>query len=200
MLLKKIRNFFLTGILVLLPLIGSLYILWYVFVLIDSWTRPLVEFIIGKDLPGVGIILDILLIFVTGILATNIIGKKIIQLGELILLRIPLLRNIYFSIKQILEGVFTHKKSNLKKPILFEYPRTGLYQIGFITKETTARFNKLAGRKMYNIFLPTTPNPTSGMFIMVPQEDAIILDISVEDALKLVVSGGIIVPGSKKKN
>ncbi|MFW6390015.1 MAG: DUF502 domain-containing protein, partial [Halanaerobiales bacterium] len=124
----------------------------------------------------------------------NIIGKKIISFGENILLKIPFFNNIYISIKKVLNAIFSRHHNSFKKPILFEYPRKGLYQIGFLTKEASPYFDSITGEKLYNIFLPTTPNPTSGMFIMVPQEEAVILDLSVEEALKLIISGGILNP------
>lgn len=191
---KKIRNLFLTGILVILPLIGSLYIIYLLFSVIDSVTGPVIELIIGREIPGVGFILAFLAIIMVGLLATNIIGKKIIGYGENILLKIPLFRNIYVSIKRVLDALFTQNKNSFKTPVLFEYPRKGLYQIGFITKDSSPYFDSLVEQELYNVFLPTTPNPTSGMFIMVPKNDAVILDLSIEDALKLIISGGILEP------
>jgi uncharacterized membrane protein len=189
---KKIGNLFITGILILLPLVSSIYILWYLFYIIDSWTNPLIRLVLGREIPGVGLLFTLIIIFLLGLFATNIIGRSIIQFGENILLKIPLFRHIYISIKEVLEGLFTKKKGSFKKAVLFEYPRRGLYQIGFITRESAYYFNYVTGKKLYNIFLPTTPNPTSGMFLMIPEEDLIFLDVNVEDALKLIISGGII--------
>ncbi len=192
--LKKIRNLFFTGILVLLPLVVSIYILWYLFIIIDNWTSPVVELIFNRELPGLGIILTLLVVFLAGLFATNILGKKIIKFGESILLKIPLFRNIYISIKGVLEGMFHQQRKSFEKAILFEYPRKGLYQVGFITNDSSYYFNNLTGKILYNVFLPTTPNPTSGMLILVPKEDTYILDMSVEDAMKLIISGGILSP------
>lgn len=193
--LRKIRNLFITGLLVLLPLVLTAYLFWNLFLILDNWSRPMFKHWLGVDLPGIGFVFTLLLIFSTGIFATNIIGKKIIDIGEYLLLKIPLIRNIYLSIKQILDGVFARQNVSFKKAILFEYPRRGLYQIGFITKETSIHFENITGEKMYNVFLPTTPNPTSGMFIMVPVKEAYELeDITIEEALKLIISGGILSP------
>ncbi len=192
--LKKLRNIFITGILVLMPLTASIYIIWYLFVVVDNWASPIVEVIFSRDIPGVGIIITISIIFVAGVLATNIIGKKFIQFGESVLLKIPLFRNIYISIKGVLEGMFTTRAESFKKAVIFEYPRRGLYQIGFITREKSPYLNKITERKLFKVFVPTTPNPTSGMLIMVPEEDIDILDLSIEEALKLVISGGILSP------
>ncbi len=199
MFLKKLRNIFLTGILVILPLVASIYILWYLFVFIDNLVRPMVILLFKRDLPGAGIILTLLVIMITGVFATNVIGKKIITVAENLLLKIPLYRNIYISFKQFLEGLFHQNKDSFEQVIIFEYPRKGLYQMGFITKETSSFFNSLTGKELYNVFLPTTPNPTSGMFIMVPKEEAIIIDISIEEALKLIISAGILTPEKVKR-
>ncbi|MDI3547712.1 MAG: hypothetical protein PWR10_1364 [Halanaerobiales bacterium] len=193
---KKVRNLIFTGILVILPLVASIYIIYFLFSVIDRWTRPLIEILIGREVPGVGIIFTFLVILFVGLFATNIIGKRIIIFGENILLRIPLFRNIYISIKKVLEAIFTRNTSSFKKPVLFEYPRKGLYQVGFLTRDSSPYFDSITGRELYNVFLPTTPNPTSGMFILIPKEEAIILDLSIEDALKLIISGGILSPES----
>lgn len=192
--LRKIRNLFITGILVILPLVTSVYILWIMFKIIDNWTSPIVLLLFNHEIPGFGIILTVTIILGAGLFATNIIGRKIIKIGETLLIKIPLFNNIYVSIKRILEGFLSHQKETFKKPILFEYPRKDLYQIGFITKETGTYFDELTEEKLYNVFLPTTPNPTSGKFVMVPESEIIVLDLSVEEALKLVISGGILTP------
>ena len=192
--LKKIRNIFITGIVVILPLAGSVYVLYFVFNIIDNVTEPLIELLFGRELPGVGTIITFLTILLIGFLATNIFGRKIISFTEKILLKIPLFNSIYISIKQVLDAIFSQRHTSFKKPVLFEYPRKGLYQIGFLTKDSSPYFDSITGKKLYNIFLPTTPNPTSGMFIMVPVDEAILLDLSIEDSLKLIISGGIINP------
>ncbi|MFW6308553.1 MAG: DUF502 domain-containing protein [bacterium] len=192
--LRKIRNLFLAGLLVLLPLVLSVTVFWYLFINIDRLTRPLVTFVFGGEIRGIGFVLTILFIFAAGIFATNFIGRKIINFGESILVKIPLFNNIYMAIKQILEGLFTHHKTNFKKAILFEYPRRGVYQIGFITRESSPILNEEIDQAMYNVFVPTAPNPTSGMFVMVPKKEVIILDIPIEEALKMVISGGLLSP------
>ncbi|QTL97973.1 DUF502 domain-containing protein [Iocasia frigidifontis] len=191
---KKIRNLFLTGMVVVLPLVVSSYIIYFLFSIIDTGTEPLIELIFGRDIPGVGIIFTFIIILLIGIIATNVIGKRIIQFGEKMLLKIPFFRNIYISIKKVMDAIFTRQHSSFKKPVLFEYPRKGLYQIGFLTKESSPYFDSITGEELYNVFLPTTPNPTSGMFVMVPKKDAIILELSIEEALKLIISGGILDP------
>ncbi len=195
--LRKIRNVFITGIVVILPLAGSLYIIYFIFSLINQGTEPLIEMALGRKIPGVGIVFSFIVIFLIGLFATNIIGKRIILFGEKILLKIPLFNSIYTSIKNVLDAIFTQKHSSFKKPVLLEYPREGIYSIGFLTKDSSPYFDAITGKELYNIFLPTTPNPTSGMFIMVPKEEAVILDLTIEEALKLIISGGILNPSAK---
>ncbi len=195
--LRKIRNLFITGLLVLLPLVMTVYLIWYLFIFLDNLSSPIFTYLLGRDIPGIGVMFAIGVIFIVGLLTTNILGKKIIDLGEYILLKIPLFRNIYLSIKRILDGIFTTNNASFKKAVMFEYPRKGIYQIGFLTKESSNLFEKITGEKMYNVFLPTTPNPTSGMFIMVPIKEVYELNISVEEALKLIISGGILSPAEK---
>ncbi|MFW5972127.1 MAG: DUF502 domain-containing protein [Bacillota bacterium] len=192
--LKKIRNLFITGIVVILPLAGSLYILYFVYNIIDKLTGPVIKLLFGREIPGVGFVFSLLLIVLIGLLATNLLGKRIISFGEIILLKIPLFNSIYISLKQIMDAFFTQRHTSFKQAVLFEYPRKGLYQIGFLTKDSSPYFDFITGKKLYNIFLPTTPNPTSGMFIMVPVDEAVLLDLSIEETLKLIISGGIINP------
>ncbi len=191
---KRIRNIFFTGILVLLPLIGSIYVIWVLLNIMDKVTGPMVETFFGRDLPGIGTIFTFVIIFLVGLFATNLIGRRIIHFGEKILMKIPFFRSIYISLKKVLEAMFSQHHDSFKKPVLFEYPRKDLYQIGFLTRKTSTYFDVVTGHELYNIFLPTTPNPTSGMFVLVPKEDTIILDISIEEALKLIISGGILSP------
>ncbi len=198
--LRRIRNVFITGIVVILPLAGSLYIIYFIFNLINQVTEPWIEMLLGRKIAGVGVILSFLLVFLVGLFATNIIGKRIILYGEKVLLKIPLFNSIYTSIKNVLDALFTQKYSSFKKPVLFEYPRKGIYSIGFLTKESSPYFDDITGKELYNIFLPTTPNPTSGMFIMVAKEEAVILDLTIEEALKLIISGGILNPTVKSKD
>lgn len=191
---KRLRNLFIAGIIVLLPLVATVYIIYFLFNFIERWTGPLIETVIGRQIPGIGIIFTFIVIFLAGLFATNIIGRKIIEFGETILLKIPLFRNIYGSIKKVMEALFTKNKNSFKQPVLFEYPRKGLYQIGFLTNDSSPYFDQKTGRELYNIFLPTTPNPTSGMFIMAPRDDVILLNLSIEEALKVIISGGILNP------
>jgi len=144
--------------------------------------------------PGLGLILVVILVFAVGLLTRNFVGRKIVRLGENIVDRIPLVRVIYAGVKQLLETIFLQKTEAFKKVALVEYPRRGAYVIGFITGESKGEVQNKTDKNMINIFIPTTPNPTSGFYILIPEDELILLNMSVEDAFKLIISGGIVSP------
>jgi uncharacterized membrane protein len=196
--LKKFRAFlkayFITGILVLLPLALTF---WILKALLQSMERligdPLQQYL-HIYIPGIGIILLICLILLVGIFARNFIGKKLGQLGEKILSKIPLVRNIYSSIKQLIYTIFAQGKSNFRGVVLVEYPRRGAYSIGFITGETRGEVQQITNGTMVNVFIPTTPNPTSGFFILFPETEIKLLHMTVEEGLKMIISAGMVTP------
>jgi len=148
--------------------------------------------------PGLGFILVVILVFVVGLLTRNLVGRKIVQFGENIVDRIPLVRVLYAGVKQLLEPLFLQKTNAFKRVALIEYPRRGAYVIGFITGESKGELQNKTSKNMLNVFVPTTPNPTSGFYILIPEDEVILLNMSVEDAFKLIISGGIVSPPEKK--
>ncbi len=198
---SKIRKTFFAGILVLAPITLSIYILYFLFNFLDSILNETVtNFIIkrfGEEsiitaIPGLGIIFLIALIFITGAIARNYFGRKIIALGDYIVTHIPLLNRIYIAIKEISEAVFSEKRELFKKAVLIEYPRQGCYSIAFFTQDTKGKIQENISEDVVSVIIPTTPNPTSGYLLFVPKKDVQELDMSVEEALKLVISGGSI--------
>jgi len=151
-------------------------------------------------IPGLGLILVVILVFVVGLLTRNIIGRKIVHLGENIVDRIPLVRVLYTGVKQLLEPLFLQKTNAFKRVALIEYPRRGVYVIGFITGESKGEVQNKTSKNMMNVFVPTTPNPTSGFYILIPEDEVVYLNMSVEDAFKLIISGGIVSPPEKRNN
>jgi uncharacterized membrane protein len=151
-------------------------------------------------IPGLGLILTIVLVFVVGLLTRNFVGRKMVHLGERIVDRIPIARIIYIGVKQLLEALFVQKTKAFDKAALIEYPRRGVYAIGFITGESKGEVQNMTPKNMINVFVPTTPNPTSGFYILIPDNELIVLSMSVEDAFKLIVSGGIISPAEAKNS
>ena len=205
---KKMRAYFFTGMLVLVPLVLTGYIIWNLFLAIDGILKGFVnDFILEqfgfnfarKQIPGIGFITLLLIIVLTGMVARNYVGKKIVSFGDRIVQRIPLINRIYSAIKQISEAFFTSQREVFKKAILFEYPRKGVYSIGFYTQDTRGAVQDTLEHDVVSVFLPTTPNPTSGFLLFIPKTEIVELDLSIEEALKLIISGGAIMPGKVKQ-
>jgi uncharacterized membrane protein len=154
------------------------------------------EFFRKHNIPGLGFVAVVIMIFIAGVIARNIIGRKIITSTERVMGRIPLANKIYGAISQIAKAILSDKREVFQKPVLVEYPRKNMYSIGFFTQDTQGPVQESLPEDVISIFLPTTPNPTSGFLLFVPKSDVIGLDLSVEEALKLVISGGAIVPES----
>ncbi len=149
------------------------------------------------DQPGVGLLVLFALIYLVGFLTRTFIGGKLVALGEAILRRVPLVRNIYTATKQILEAILSGSERHFNEVVLLEYPRRGIYAIGFVTSPARGEVQAHMSGETVNVFLPTTPNPTSGYLLVLPRSDLTVLDMSVEDAVKLIISGGIVAPAAK---
>lgn len=191
---KEVRNTFLTGLLVILPMALTVSLLLWILNRVDVVFRQPIESLLGFRIYGLGLLITIILVFLTGLVARDYTGYKMIAFTELLLKRIPLVRTLYFSIKQLTETIYGNKHAAFREAVLVEYPSKGIYSIGFITSQGFYEINKLIGEEVVGLFIPTTPNPTSGMYVVVSKSDVISLEISVEDAIKLVVSGGIVKP------
>lgn len=160
----------------------------------DRLLRPIVPY----NIPGLGLVAGLILIFTAGIIGKNMLGRRLIGSGEWIMNKIPLVKQVYTTLKQVMDAFFNQSTMNaFKKVVLIEYPRKGLFQLGFLTNSGSEALNNATGHEIVNIFLPTTPNPTSGMLVMVPKEDVIELDLPVEDGIKLILSGGVLIPTKK---
>jgi len=202
-LMHRLRNYFLTGFIVCAPLAITIWLIWSFVGWVDSWVVPYIPAAYNPDnyvpfrVPGLGLIIALGLITLVGFLTANIIGRKIVSMGEFIVGRMPLVRSIYNGLKQILETVLSDKSNTFQKVGLIEYPRRGLYALVFMATETggevQAKVHDSAGQTMA-VFLPTTPNPTSGFLLFVPKTDIIELSMSVEEGAKLVISAGLVSP------
>ena len=187
---RKLRAQFLMGLLVSIPLIITIWILYWVFSAVDNFLNPLIEPIMGRTIPGLGFGIMVLLVYLIGVVADNFLGKRLIKYAESLLARVPLVRQLYAGIKQILESFSKPSKAGYMEVVLVEFPRVGMRAIGFVTNETTDE----SGKKLFHIFVPTSPNPTSG-FLQIVEEDKITrTKMSVDDALKVVVSAGRMLP------
>ena len=197
--MKRIRRYLVAGILVWVPLAVTYTLLRFVVGLMDRTLlllprqfRP--EELLGFHIPGLGVILTIIVLLVTGLLAANFVGRAFVGGWESILDRIPVVRSIYSAAKNFAEMVFSDSSQSFKKVLLIEYPRKGLYSLAF---QTSTELGEVQGRKGEEIvccFVPTTPNPTSGFIVIVPKKDVTVLDMEVDEALKMIISLGVVVP------
>ena len=183
---KKLRTQFATGILVVVPIGVTILILVWIFVTLDNVLQPIIRSIWGRTFPGVGFGATIVLIYLAGVIASNIVGTRLIHYGESLLAKVPVVRQLYAGIKQILEGFSKPGKTGFMQVVLVEFPKEGMRAIGFITNES---YDK-SGERLLNVFIPTSPNPTSGFLEIVKEDKIIRTNISVDDALKMVVSAG----------
>jgi len=205
--ITRLRNYFLTGFVVCAPLAITVYIAWSFVGWVDSWVKPYVPARYNPDnylpfvIPGFGLIVALVLITLIGFLTANFIGRTIVRYGEYLLDRMPLVRSIYRGLKQIFETVLSNKADMFKKVGLVEYPRRGVWAIVFIANEKeTEVSDRLSGQEnTIAVFMPSTPNPTTGFLMYVPRSDVIELSMSVEDAAKLVISAGLVAPEYHKK-
>jgi uncharacterized membrane protein len=195
-----LKNYFFTGLLVILPIFITVYVIWFLIRGIDVVLKYVPSHYLPFQVPGLGLILVVLLIFVVGVLARNFVGRKVVQFWENMVDRIPLVRIIYAGVKQLLEAFFVQKSDAFKRVALLEYPRKGIYVLGFITGICKGETQAKTDKSMINVFVPTTPNPTSGFYVLVPEDELIILDMSVENAFKVLISGGILSPNEEKRS
>jgi uncharacterized membrane protein len=187
---KKVRGQFMAGILVVVPVGASILILVWVFTSIDNILQPAINTIFGHNIPGVGFGATIILIYVVGAIARNILGKRIIRYGESLLAKVPIFRQLSSGIRQILESFAAPGKTGFMQVVLVEFPREGMRALGFITNE----LKDTTGEKLLSVLIPTAPNPTSGFLQIVKEKDVIRTQITVDEALKMVVSAGRMTP------
>ena len=192
--MKFFRRQFLTGLLVLAPTVITGYIVWKVFVSIDGVIEPFQRRFPLIDFPGLGVVFVLLIILITGFLAENLIGRRVISLGERGLNSLPIIRRIYSALKELSEVFLTDRKTAFQRVVLIKYPHPGSLALAFVTQDGVGYFNDLVGEELINVFIPTTPNPTSGFMLMIPKRDVTPVDITVEEAMKMVISGGAFSP------
>ena len=199
-LLARLRTYFLTGIVVSAPVGITIWLIWLFVAFVDDTVVPLIpdaynpSDVIGVSVPGIGVIVVLLVVTIIGFLVTNFFGRFMIKLGENMVSRVPVVRTIYGVLKQIFDAVLAQSEGAFREVILIEYPRKGIWVLGFVTSNTLGEIRRVMADEMVNVFLPTTPNPTSGFLLFVPRKDCITLNMTVEEGVKLVISGGIVSP------
>ena len=214
-LFARMRANFLTGLVVIAPVGLTIWLIWTVVGWIDGWVLPLVpnsyqpdkfiQNLLGLDpevqinIRGIGVVIFLVFTMVVGWMAKGLIGRSLIRFGESLVERTPVVRSVYSGIKQISETVFAQSERSFETACIIEYPRKGIWALGFVSTTTRGEVSTRGndGRPMLSVFLPTTPNPTSGFLLFVPEEDVIELDMTVEDAAKLVISAGLVYPNGK---
>lgn len=193
------KRYLIAGLLVWVPLGVTFMVIKFLVDMLDKSLlliplkyRP--ETLIGIDIPGLGVVISAIIVLSTGMIVANLFGKRMVAFWESFLARIPLVRSIYSSVKQILETVFSSGGQAFRKVVMLEYPRKGLWTLAFQSSSDVGEAQHKTGTEVMNVFIPTTPNPTSGFFIMVPKSDVIELDMSLDDGLKMIISAGVVVP------
>ncbi len=188
---QKLRNLFITGLVIFIPLAVTIYFLWITFNILDGFLKPLVKAVFGTDIPGLSLLVTLLLVLVTGAFAKAAIGRSVFDYLDRGVLRIPIVRSVYSTIKGASAAFLIPEQGGFKSVVLLEYPRRGIYALAFTTGLSAGEVQEKTAERTVNVFVPTSPNPTSGFFLMVPEKDLIPLKLSVEEALKFVVSGGL---------
>jgi len=208
-LIARLRANFLTGLVVVAPVGFTLWLIWTVTGWIDGWVLPfvpagyqperLIKYVFGEDtainVRGVGVVFFLIFTVFVGWVAKGLIGRSLIAWGESLVDRMPIVRSIYNGVKQVAETVFSQTEAKFDKACLIQYPRPGIWAVGFVSTPAKGEIlAKLPADKVLTVFLPTTPNPTSGFLLYVPKEDVVFLDMTVEDAAKLIISAGLVYP------
>lgn len=201
-LLARLRAYFLAGVLVTAPMAVTFYIAWWVISLIDGYIRPLIpayynpENYLPFSIPGIGVLTVIIALTLIGAFAAGYVGRLMVRLSDGMMQRMPILRSIHAAVKQIFETVLSRKSNAFREVVAVEYPRRGVWSLGFITGTAHPEVRKAVGADLVHVFVPCAP-PTAGYLLMVPNDDIIHLEMSVEDGLKLVMSGGIVTPNDQ---
>ena len=206
-LFQRLRSNFLTGLVLITPIILTIYLLWGVINFIDDKVVPWLpskynpSTYLGKDIPGLGVLTFLIFTTIVGMVTKGFFGRQLIKYWQSLVDRTPVFRSIYNALKQIAETVFTKSDQTFKSACLVEYPRRGIWVVAFVSTITRGEIKeKINKDEILTVFVPTTPNPTSGFLLFIPKKDVIILKMSVENAAKLVISAGLVVPDYNEKN
>lgn len=201
---QRLRAYLFAGILVTAPIFITFYLAYVIVTFVDSKITPLIpaqynpETYLPFALPGLGLVVLILALILVGAVTASFFGRLWVRISDRLLSQMPVIRNVHSAVKQILETILAQQSNAFREAVLIEYPRRGIWAIGFLTGQTKGEVQNLTEEDCINVFLPTTPNPTSGFLLFVPSKDLIRLDMNVEDAIKMVISGGIVTPPDRR--
>ena len=193
--LNTIKRHFISGVIVVVPFILTYIVMKFLFETIDGLLQPLITYLFGYSLPGLGLVTTILIIILAGLFTRNIIGAKLYRLGDYFLVRMPIIRPIYSAAKQLLEAITMPSMNSFNEVVLIEYPRKGAYTVSFLSN----KFEIESKGDYVSVFVPSTPTPISGMVILVPKDDIFYLDMTIEEGVKFLVSGGVASPTILKR-
>ena len=196
--MQKLSTTFIRGLIVLLPLLVTIWLLFFFYNFLDGILGNIISVFIGHHIPGLGFVLIIALILFVGFISPMILGKRMIKFGDDIMIKVPVVKSIYSSVKQINDVLFMEKETQgFNRACIVEYPRKGLWSVGFVTSEAASEIIKKArSSKMINVFIANTPTPATGFLVVVPMKDVKLLDMKIDDAFKYVISGGVLKPKS----
>jgi uncharacterized membrane protein len=189
-----LRRYLLAGLVVVLPTVLTAYVLWFLFTKLDGILGAFLRDKTGLSFPGIGLAAIVVILLVAGIMASNLIGKRLLRFVQKGLESIPLFNRVYVAVRQISETLLSERSNVFRQVALVEYPRRGTYSLCFVTSENSGEIASKLARKTINVFVPTSPNPTSGFMLVVPAEDLIPLEMSIEDGMKMVISAGSYTP------
>lgn len=196
--MRRIKKYLITGLLFTLPVVLSVYLFWSTFLFFDNILGKYIRKIFGVYVPGIGLIISVLMIVLVGFIASHFLGRRLKILFENVVLRIPLLSKIYPITNDIVRFFFSEEnRIKFNRVVLLQYPSQGIWSLGFVTNEGWDEVNKTVGSELAVVFIPSLPNPISGFCVFVPKREVLILDVSVEDALKFIISDGVFIPKKK---
>lgn len=187
---SKLRQNFIAGLVVLIPVVATIWVIKWLFDIIDGILAPAFEPIFGRSIPGFGFVAIVILIYLLGLLVTNVLGKRLIQLGQSIVEKVPVVSQVYNAFRQIMDSLMMSQKGAFKEVVLVEFPRPGMRSVAFITSRT----KDSSGQELLTFYIPTAPNPTSGFIEIATPDHVIPTNMSVEDAMKIVLSAGMVCP------
>lgn len=194
--MQKLSATFFRGLIILLPTLITIWLLYFCYSFLDGILGNIISLFTRHYIPGVGLVLILLLIFFTGLIAPNLFGQRMIKWGDKMMNGIPVVKSIYSSVKQVNDVLFMQKETTaFNRACILEYPRKGVWSIGFITSDAAAEISQKAGhQKMINVFIANTPTPATGFIVVVPPDEVKLLDMKIDDAFKYVISGGVLKP------
>ncbi|MEM9138628.1 MAG: DUF502 domain-containing protein [Pseudomonadota bacterium] len=204
--MAAIRNNFLTGLIIVAPVVITIYLTWTIITFVDDRVVPLVpeiytpEFYLDTEIPGFGLFIFVIFTTLVGYFTKNLFGRQLVRMVEGWVDRMPIIRTIYNALKQLVETILNQSNTSFQKACLVEYPRKGIWAVAFVSTDAKGEVPAKVGHPhLVSVFLPTTPNPTSGFLLFVPAEDVVELDMSVEEAAKLVISAGLVAPPTQEE-